>query len=305
METDPLAAQETQESVESTHAQMDEQQETGQMDVDQEAEDRQAVGPLDSEEQAGDQQVNDLSEIKRKMHFTGTVVKTTLAGAVVDIGLSTPGVVHISQLQIEPVNRVEDVVHVGQQVDVWVRRVFPKKNRVELTMIEPLGLEWREINKDMVIKGKVTRLEKFGVFVDIGAERPGLVHISEMTHDYIKSPGELVKEGDEVEVKVLNVNRQKKQIKLSMKALEEPPVKVAKEVQQQQQQPAKTNASEPADKEEPVPTAMEMALREAMERSKEREEQQPSKTKRKPSSNKDEIEDILSRTLQHKIRTGK
>jgi len=171
---------------------------------------------------------SELGEIKRKTHFTGTVMKTTLAGALVDIGLETPGVVHISQLQIDPVNRVEDVVKVGQTVDVWVKRVFPKKNRIELTMIKPLDLEWREITKGMVIKGKVTRLEKFGAFIEIGAERPGLVHISEMTHDYIKSPGEVVKEGDEVEVQVLSVNRQKRQIKLSMKALEEVPVKVVK-----------------------------------------------------------------------------
>ncbi len=170
-----------------------------------------------------------MNEIKRKQHFSGKVVKTTLAGALIDIGLETPGVVHISQLQTDPVNRVEDIVQPGQTVDVWVQRVVPKKNRIELTMIKPLELEWREIEADMVIKGKVTRLEKFGAFVDIGAERPGLVHISEMTHDYIKDPSEVVKVGDEIEVKVLSVNRQKRQIKLSMRALEEPPVKEIKE----------------------------------------------------------------------------
>ena len=170
-----------------------------------------------------------IGEIKRKTKYTGTVVKTTLAGAVIDIGLETPGVVHISQLQAEPVNRVEDIIHPGQTVEVWVHRVVPKKNRIELTMIKPLDFDWRDLEKDLVVKGKVTRLEKFGAFVDIGAERPGLVHISEMTYDYIKDPSEVVKEGDEVEVKVLAVNRQKRQIKLSMKALEEPPVKEVKE----------------------------------------------------------------------------
>src|SRR5512135_3307467 len=169
-----------------------------------------------------------IKEIKNKMYFRGKVMKTSLAGALVDIGIDTPGMVHISQLQKTPVKRVEDVVHDGDEIDVWVKRVSPKKGRVELTMIKPLDLEWGEIKKDMVVSGKVVRLEKFGVFVDIGAERPGLVHISEITHDYIKTPGDVVKEGDEVEVKVLNVNRQKKQIKLSMKALEEPPVKVVK-----------------------------------------------------------------------------
>jgi small subunit ribosomal protein S1 len=241
-------------------------------------------------------------EIKRKEHFTGIIKKITLAGAVVDIGLDTPGVIHISQLSTEPVNRVEDVLKVGQNVDVWVRRVFPKKNRIELTMVKPLDLEWREIEKDLVIKGKVTRIENFGVFVDIGAERPGLVHISEMTHDYIKSPNEVVKEGDEVEVKVLSVNRHKRQIKLSMKALEEPPVKIVKEVQQQ---PKSSKPAEETEHEEPVPTAMEMALREAMERSKDRVVIPSAKGKRKTAANKDEIEQILSRTLEHKVRTGR
>jgi len=248
-------------------------------------------------------QATELGDIKRKTHFTGTVIKTTLAGAVVDIGLDTPAVVHISQLQAEPVNRVEDVVQPGQQVDVWVHRVVPKKNRIELTMIKPLELDWRDIQPDMVVKGKVTRLEKFGAFVDIGAERPGLVHISEMTHDYIKTVGDVVKEGDEVEVKVLNVDKRKRQIKLSMKALEEPPVK---EVKEKDFRPAKSSEQAPAleeeTKDEPIPTAMEMALREAMERSKEKHPVEPpaSKGKRKSKSSTNELEQILYRTLHNK-----
>jgi small subunit ribosomal protein S1 len=247
-------------------------------------------------------QTAELGEIKRKTHFTGTVIKTTLAGAVVDIGLDTPAVVHISQLQAEPVNRVEDVVQPGQQVDVWVHRVVPKKNRIELTMIKPLDLDWRDIQPDMVVKGKVTRLEKFGAFVDIGAERPGLVHISEMTHDYIKTVGDVVKEGDEVEVKVLNVDKRKRQIKLSMKALEEPPVK---EVKEKDSRPAKGNEQAPVledeAKDEPIPTAMEMALREAMERSQDKHPVEPvSKGKRKTKGAPDELEQILYRTLHNK-----
>lgn len=241
---------------------------------------------------------SNLEEIQRKMHYTGKVVKTTLAGAIVDIGLDTPGVVHISQLTKESVNRVEDVVQVGQEVDVWVRRVQPQKGRLELTMIKPLDLEWREIKKDMVLKGKVTRLEKFGVFVEIGAERPGLVHVSELTHDYIHSPSDVVKEGDEVDVMVLGVNRQKKQIKLSMKALEEKPVKEVKVIQEKSKE-----AAEPEkEKDEPVPTAMEMALREAMERVKTTEKVAETKEKRK-AAGQDELEKILSRTLKQKVNT--
>jgi small subunit ribosomal protein S1 len=245
-----------------------------------------------------------LSEIKRKQHFTGTVVKITLAGALIDIGMETPGVVHISQIQAEPINRVEDVVKPGQQVDVWIQRIIPKKNRIELTMIKPLDLEWREIEKDMVVKGKVTRLEKFGAFVDIGAERPGLVHISEMTHDYIKDPSEVVKPGDEIEVKILSVNRQKRQIKLSMKAMEEPPVKSPKESHSPKKAEHESKPSEEPSKEEPVPTAMEIALREAMERSQEKVPVQPTeKNKSKGKDKSNELEQILSRTLKQKVKT--
>ena len=248
-----------------------------------------------------------IEDLKKKQKFTGKVLKTTLAGAIIDIGVEVPGVVHISQLQKEAVKRVEDIVQAGQSVEVWVRRVFPKKNRIELTMIEPLGLEWGEIEKDMVLKGIVTRLEKFGVFVDIGAERPGLVHISEITHDYIRTVEDAVKEGAEVEVKVLEVNRQKKQIKLSMKALEEKPEKVLEEMLPPRQErgggrreKAVVEQAE-VEKDEPVPTAMEMALRQAMDRVKTTDTPETLKKRTKGSNN--ELENILERTLRHKVVT--
>jgi ribosomal protein S1 len=243
-----------------------------------------------------------ITEVKRKMQFTGTVVKTSLAGAVVDIGLEMPGVVHISQLQKEPVNRVEDVVQVGQKVDVWVKRIEPKRERLELTMIEPLPLEWREIERGRVVKGKITRIEKFGVFVEIGAERPGLVHISEITHEYIKDPKQVVQEGDEVEVKVLEVNRRKKQIKLSMKALEDKPIPEEKPVQKKKSKSTPTSA--PEEKEEAIPTAMEMALREAMEKTQSGVVEDEVPTKSKSTNHDPELDQILSRTLEHKVKTA-
>lgn len=248
-----------------------------------------------------------IKELKNKMYFKGKVIKTTLAGALVDIGMEIPGMVHISQLRKAPVKRVEDVIHEGDEVDVWVRRVSPKKGRIELTMMKPLGLEWGEIKKDMVVRGKVIRLEKFGVFVDIGAERPGLVHISEMTHDFIRTPGDVVKEGDEVEVKVLDVIKPKKQIKLSMKALQEKPddvVKSALEKTDKKEQRPKEKEKEPEAaaevKEVPIPTAMEVALREAMEKKgmDNVNELAEKKKKRKNVEKNPELETIFSRTLK-------
>jgi small subunit ribosomal protein S1 len=250
---------------------------------------------------------SNIKEIKNKMYFRGKVVKTTLAGALVDIGIDTPGMVHISQLQKLPGKRVEDLIHEGDEVDVWVRRVSPKKGRIELTMIKPLGLEWGEIKKDMVVTGKVIRLEKFGAFVDIGAERPGLVHISEMTHDFIRTPGDVVKEGDEVEVKVLDVIKPKKQIKLSMKALQDKPEEIVKttiEKIDKREQHAREQEKEAEPKEEvkeaPVPTAMEVALREAMGRKgvDNVDVLLEKKKKRKTPETNPELETIYSRTLQ-------
>ena len=114
--------------------------------------------------------------IEPKTKLSGKILKTTLAGALVDIGHSLPGIIHISQLSREAVNKVEDVVKEGQVVDVWVKRV--KKDRIELTMIEPLAYEWKEIQPDMIVKGRIVRLESYGAFVDFVAERPGLIHVS-------------------------------------------------------------------------------------------------------------------------------
>lgn len=247
--------------------------------------------------------ITTLENLERKTKHEGKVIKITLAGAVVDFGMEVPGVVHISQLQKDPVNRVEDVVEIGQEVTVWVKRVFPNKKRVELTMVEPLPLEWREIKEDMVITGTVTRLENYGAFVDIGAERPGLVHISELAHGYVKKPGDAVQEGQEVDVKVLKVNRRKKQIKLSIKALQDKPEQMA---QSGRRKPKQQRPQEPQETQENVPTAMEMALREAMEKSSTEDEgQEKNETSNKKKKGKsDELDDLLSRTLDRRVKTA-
>lgn len=163
-------------------------------------------------------------QLESGQSFKGTVKKLNMAAALVDIGTEKPAVLHISQLVTpnrERITKVEDLLTVGQEVDVFVRREEEKV--IQLTMVKPLALPWRKIEDGMTVKGTIVRLETFGAFVDIGAERPGLVHISEIAHGYVKTPGDVLKEGQEIEVQVLESNRRKKQIKLSIKALQEPP----------------------------------------------------------------------------------
>ena len=194
-----------------------------------------------------------IDDLEPKMKVTGKVLKTSLAGAIVDVGVGVPGVIHISKISKESVSRVTDVLKEGQEVEVWIQRADPDKKKIELTMLEPMGMDWREIKTDMELVGKVTRIEKYGVFVDIQAERPGLVHISEMAHGYVRTPTDIVQKGDEINVKVLKVNRRKKQIKLSMKALEEPPVDEY------------TIDDDEDERREETPTAFEAAIRKAMD----------------------------------------
>lgn len=194
-----------------------------------------------------------INDLEPKMKVAGKVLKTSLAGAVVDVGVGVPGVIHISKISKDAVTRVSDVLKVGQEVEVWIQRADPEKKKIELTMLEPLGMDWREIRTDMELVGIVTRIEKYGVFVDIEAERPGLVHISEMAHGFVRTPTDIVQKGDEVNVKVLKVNRRKKQIKLSMKALEEPPQE-SFEIEEDEDE-----------KMEEIPTAFEFAYRKAMD----------------------------------------
>ena len=194
-------------------------------------------------------QVTSLGDVQPKMKLKGTVKQIQLAGAIVDVGVEEcDALLHISQIRRRRVNNVRDVLEEGQNVTVWVRSVDLENARLDVTMIEPPDLTWDDVEVGQVYTGKVVRLEKFGVFVDIGAERPGLVHISEMAHGYINKPEDVTSKGQEVEVKVIGVNHSKKQIDLSMKAvMPEPRAEI-----------------EPDERQEELPTAMAVALQRAL-----------------------------------------
>ena len=221
-----------------------------------------------------------LQDLKRKMKLTGTVKKVELFGAFVDVGVGRDGLVHISALSPDPVNRVEDVVKEGDSVTVWVRRVDPQAGRIDLTLIEPLGLDWDEIKPRQIYRGKAVKIERFGAFVDIGAERPGLIHISELANYRVEDVTEIVKLGDEVEVKVLAVDPRRKQIKLSMKAIDVDEMIDEEEVEAEPQ------------------TAMQIALQRAREQSDGGESDR--RAKQRGNRGRQAQEELLSRTLANK-----
>jgi len=242
--------------------------------------------PIDSIElgKIGTMTVRRLEDLQPDMQLEGVVTRIELYGAFVDVGAQKEGLIHISMLQKGNVKRVEDVVQSGQTVQVWVHRVDADAGRLELSMLKPVATKWKDITPGLTLTGKVVRLEGFGAFVDVGAERPGLVHISEMSNEYVRNPGDVVSVGDEVEVRVLDVDRKKRQIKLSMKAGE-----VIEEVEE----------DEPV---EELPTAMELALRQAMDESTDAEGSNHQAAGKRETT-RDEQEDILSRTLSQRVNT--
>jgi ribosomal protein S1 len=239
-----------------------------------------------------------LEELQPKMKVKGTVQKLELYGAFIDIGVGTNALIHISQLGKEHVNRINDVLNEGDQVEVWVSKVDPERNQIMVTMMQPLAVEWTDLNVGQVYTGRVTRLENFGVFIDIGAEREGLVHISELSYEYVKHPSEVVKVGDELQVKVLGFSKRKRRIDLSAKALLEKP---EPEIQVVVHDSGRVTAADLEEEEElELPTAMEIALRRAMGNDAIDDlstRRQKGSKKRRKNNRRSQQEEILSRTL--------
>lgn len=238
-----------------------------------------------------------IDDLKPAQALSGKVKHLELYGAFVDIGLKQDGLLHISQLG-QTVRNVEDVVNVGDQVTVYVLKIDKEAGRVALTLVEPPAVSSDDLQEGSMLTGKVVRIENYGVFVDVGAERPGMVHVSELADGYVKSPSDVVKIGQEVNVRVLKVTRKKKQIQidLTMKERMDHAVEIIDEPE-----------------EENAPTAMAMALRKAMKTARDEEPEdffveeesdfdfRPSRKrdKRDKRRYRDQQDEIVSRTLRN------
>ena len=151
---------------------------------------------------------------------TGVVTKIAKFGAFVDIG-GVQGLVHINDLAWGRVKRVEDVVKVGDQVEVFVGEVDREKERLALVLkdvnSEPWKVHGSSIKDGAVMEGKVVRLTNFGAFVEVLPGVEGLVHITEITDENIAKASDVLTVGQNVKVKVLSVNKEDKKLSLSIK----------------------------------------------------------------------------------------
>ena len=205
---------------------------------------------------------------------SGTVTYISVYGAIVDIG-GQEALLHVSKLGRNDFRNIEEVVKVGDTVEAFVLKIDSDGN-IALTNEKPPALTWNRIKQGETYPGTVTRIEDYGAFVDIGAERPGMVHVSELADGYVQSPNDIVSVGQEVEVRVIKLNRRNRQIDLSMKT----PMEEIEEI---------INPTEE------VPSAMEMAFRRAEKQQRDRR----ISNKKKHRRDYDDQDDIIRRTLRN------
>lgn len=150
----------------------------------------------------------------------GVVRRLTDFGAFVDVG-GIDGLVHISEISWERVAHPQEVLKVGQEIEVKVLDVIPEKERISLslrrTQPDPWTKAMQELKSGEVVKGKITRLVNFGAFVELRPGVEGLVHISQIADYHVKHPSEVLREGEKVDVKILELKPEAKRIGLSIK----------------------------------------------------------------------------------------
>ncbi|WP_173274850.1 30S ribosomal protein S1 [Streptococcus sp. 68] len=157
---------------------------------------------------------------------TGKVARITSFGAFIDLG-GVDGLVHLTELSHERNVSPKSVVTVGEEIEVKILDFNEEEGRVSLSLKATTPGPWdgveQKLAKGDVVEGTVKRLTDFGAFVEVLPGIDGLVHVSQISHKRIENPKEALKVGQEVKVKVLEVNADAERVSLSIKALEERP----------------------------------------------------------------------------------
>ena len=154
----------------------------------------------------------------------GRVAGISNFGAFVDLG-GADGLIHISELSWEPIKSPEEVVSVGDDIDVYILKVDRENLKIALSLRRLKPEPWEEVENNFavgqVVGGVVTKLANFGAFARIDAGIEGLIHISELSHQVIKHPRDVVNEGDELKLKIIRIEPERRRLGLSLKQAQE------------------------------------------------------------------------------------
>ncbi len=154
----------------------------------------------------------------------GKVTGISSFGAFVDLG-GADGLIHISELSWEPIRTPEDVVKVGQEVQVFVLKVDREALKIALSLRRLQPEPWETVHEKFsvaqVLEATVTKLANFGAFARLEGGIEGLIHISELSEETITHPRDVVKEGDTVQVRILRIEAERRRLGLSIKQVSE------------------------------------------------------------------------------------
>ena len=185
---------------------------------------RRVVGSIRAVEQAerAEKAAKVWAEIENGKHYNGVVKSLTSYGAFVDIG-GVDGMVHISELSWSRIKHPSEVVSVGDPVDVYVISFDPEKKKISLGMKDRSQDPWTVFTDKYsvgdVANVKVVKLMTFGAFAEIVPGVDGLIHISQIADHRIDKPGDVLAEGDMVDVKITDIDMENKKVSLSIRAL--------------------------------------------------------------------------------------
>jgi small subunit ribosomal protein S1 len=175
-----------------------------------------------------------ITTLEVGQEFTGTVDRIATFGVFVNIG-PIDGLVHISELSWDHIEKPESVVQIGDAIKVKIIKIDEQLQKVSLSAKALLQQPWevaaQSIQEGSVVQGIVKRISTFGAFVEIATGVEGLVHISQIAHQHIKSPHEVLKVGQEVQIKVLQFDVENKKASLSIKELLEKPLDLESELE--------------------------------------------------------------------------
>ena len=171
-----------------------------------------------------------VQELREGEIRRGRVVGISNFGAFVDLG-GADGLIHISELSWEPIKSPDEVVKAGEELDVYVLKVDRENLKIALSLRRLQPEPWEEVEKKFqvgqIVNGTITKLANFGAFARIDKGIEGLIHISELSHQVIKHPRDVVSEGQDLELKIIRIEPERRRLGLSLKQVEDGPGVVA------------------------------------------------------------------------------
>lgn len=242
---------------------------------------------LSNDNRSDKQKMLEKLEIGQKVK--GVVSSIVDFGAFVDLG-GIDGLIHISEISWEHVNHPSEVVSIDEELEVHVLDIDLKKARVSLGLKQSQEDPWKEklkgFEEGKIVKGKVSRILPFGVFIEFGDNLEGLIHITELAHGRVSNSKDVVDEGQEVEAKLIGIDLSRRRISLSIKQLTEKKPEEDSEGEEKKEETKKKTKTKKEEEKPKVETKEEDEEKKEVAKTKKKTDKKEKKTKPKSEDKK-------------------